>query len=207
MDVCAMTDLRKVNDGSLGRPVKAVIFDAYDTLVRIGEKLCPYHLLLASAARAGRMPRPDDAKALLTTDRSLSEAIEGLGAALASTEIDRIERALQAELLTIRPVPGVWSVLERLRAEGYAIGVCSNLATPYAAPVQILLPGLVDRAIWSFKAGCMKPEPAIYQMACSALGVTSQQALFVGTRWVFDVLGPREAGMLALQLVPDGNSP
>lgn len=62
-----------------------------------------------------------------------------LAAALASLEND-----LCAELASVALYPDASATLTVLRQAGIKIGVCSNLAAPYAIPVLKLLPFRLD---------------------------------------------------------------
>ncbi|MGQ5273799.1 HAD family hydrolase [Xanthomonas arboricola pv. corylina] len=100
--------------------------------------------------------------------------------------------------------PEVPAVLASLRGRGFRIGLCSNLALPYVAPIQRLLGPLVDDSIWSCDAGLLKPDPAIYQLAVSRLAVPEDSVLMVGDTYTADVEGPRNAGLKAKLLDRSG---
>ncbi|WP_417277422.1 HAD family hydrolase [Castellaniella sp.] len=64
------------------------------------------------------------------------------------------------------------------------------------ARVRRRLPGL-DAYILSFEVGVAKPDPAIYEAVCAALGCSPCEALFIGDSRRSDDLGPRAFGMPA----------
>jgi FMN phosphatase YigB (HAD superfamily) len=72
----------------------------------------------------------------------------------------------------------------------------------------------VDFAVFSSEIGRRKPDPAIFERALEALGVTPEEALFVGDRLWEDVGGAGAVGMRTVQAVwfraddyPDGGEP
>jgi HAD superfamily hydrolase (TIGR01509 family) len=108
-------------------------------------------------------------------------------------------RALTAELYL---PPANARALEELRAEGYKLGLVSNI-TLLGASVRedlhrLALLDLFDAVILSSELGVRKPHPRIYSAALEALGTTADQAIFVGDRLREDIGGPRDAGMRAI---------
>lgn len=187
--------------------VKGVIFDAFGTVVRIGDKKRPYRLLLDAAARMGRTPRKEDVPALMSMNFGLAAAAAWMGVQLPLQEITEIEQALFEELATVTPFAEVSPTLAQLRTAGFTIGLCSNLAEPYAAPIHCVLPEAFDAYVWSFEVGSVKPEDAIYSVACFMTGCAPHELLFVGDTYAADVEGPRRFGMQAIHLARDGKSP
>jgi len=183
--------------------IRAVVFDVYGTLVRIGERRAPYRALLARMEAAGRARQAGDAAAIMSRDLDLVGAAALLGADLSAPELAVLERDLQAELASVRLFPDSLAVLQALAARGLKLGLCSNLAAPYAAPVLRLLPAL-DAYAWSFEVGAIKPEPAIYAHACRQLGCEPGQVLMVDDTPEADLHGPRRYGMRSLLLRRDG---
>lgn len=186
--------------------VRGVVFDAFGTLVHIGQPRRPYRQLLQIAAAAARTPRSEVARAVMTRDLDLAGVTEWLGLDLSPSQFSELKVDLDFELDTITLFPDVCSVLEALHARGVKVGLCSNLATPYAAPIQALLPGAFDSCVWSFEVGALKPEPAIFQAVCRTLELPPAAILFVGDTYEADVAGPRAFGMKALHLARDGES-
>jgi HAD superfamily hydrolase (TIGR01549 family) len=87
-----------------------------------------------------------------------------------------------------------------LQRRGIKIALCSNLAEPYAAPIQRLLPVQLDAYAWSFERKAMKPDRALYEEVCEMLDCAPKQVLMVGDTQLADVDGPRRAGMQAILL-------
>jgi HAD superfamily hydrolase (TIGR01509 family) len=178
----------------------AVVFDVYGTLAEIGDKRAPFRQLLRLGERQGRPIGPGDAAALMRQPLGLREAGERLGIRLAAEQLAGLEADLHAELASIRLFPDAAATLHALRARGIKLGLCSNLAADYAAPVLALLPLRLDACTWSFDAGAIKPDPAIYDRACRALACAPGRVLMVGDTPAADVDGPRAFGMQSILL-------
>lgn len=183
--------------------IRAIVFDVYGTLVRIGERRAPFRALLARMEVAGRPRETGDASTIMSRELDLAAAAALLGAGLSAPELAELERDLETELASVRLFPDTLAVLQALAARGLKLGLCSNLAAPYAAPVLALLPPL-DAYAWSFEVGAIKPEPAIYAHVCRQLGCEPAQVLMVGDTPEADLLGPRRYGMRSLLLRREG---
>ena len=79
------------------------------------------------------------------------------------------------------PRPDAEKTLTALRAKGHKIGLISNCSPKVPALWEKMsIASLVDEPLLSSVVGLMKPDPAIYQLACERLGVRPQQCLYVG---------------------------
>jgi HAD superfamily hydrolase (TIGR01549 family) len=178
--------------------VRAVVFDGFGTLVEIGAPTHPYAQLLQAldleAAERHRLRRW-----IMTHDIGLSGVVNATGKSLAPARLDEIERALYRELTSVRCFAETRAVLATLKQRGYRLALASNLAAPYAVPVRLLLPDL-DAYVWSFEAGALKPQPAIYAAAAQAVGCAPADILMVGDSLKNDVEGALTAGFAALHL-------
>jgi FMN phosphatase YigB (HAD superfamily) len=183
--------------------MRGVIFDAFGTLVKIHEGSHPYRQILKLGIQQGRRPQPDDAKTLMTNPWGLAEAAQCLGISVESGVIEDIQRQLDEELDHISAYPDGLEAVELLKNAGFKVAVCSNLALPYAAAIERLYPSL-DGYSYSFEAGAIKPEFAIYQDACSRIDVKPCLIDMVGDSQRCDQTGPTEFGMQGWYLDRDG---
>lgn len=183
--------------------IKAVLFDVFGTLVEIKDRRRPYAHLLRLAEHAGRVPRPDDAAQIMSMNGDIWSIASWLGLSLTPTEQDEIASSLQRELASVMLFLDVIPVLCDLRERGVQLGVCSNLAKPYAAPVLSFLPFELDAYVWSFEVGAIKPDHRIYESACHSLRLRPEEVLMVGDTYEADYLGPKRFGMHALHLTRD----
>lgn len=177
-------------------PYKTIAFDCFDTLAYIGNPLQVFSKL----ARKGVASRIDPRR-VMCAPWTLSQAAMELGIDLDAAELAELESLLAEEVASIQLFPETREVLAELRAQDFQIAVCSNLALPYAAPVQRLLGDLLDIAVWSFEAAALKPSFAMYGRLLESCGSTVDETLMVGDSRTADYQGAKEAGMAALHLV------
>jgi putative hydrolase of the HAD superfamily len=102
----------------------------------------------------------------------------------------------------VAAAPGAAETLEALRERGYRIGLISNTIWPAEIHLEDLaeigvLPYL-DHTIFSGEAGVWKPSPQVFQHALAALGVSPEQAIFVGDSPREDIRGAQAVGMRAI---------
>lgn len=187
--------------------VKAVVFDVFGTLVEITEKRKPYSKLLQLLRDSGREPKDDDASRLMSSNVGLLGATQLFDVDIPPSALAKLELDLYAELQSIKLFPDTLSALTRLKTAGYKIGLCSNLAAPYAVPIKLLVPFELNAYTWSFEIGVIKPSPAIYQNACAALDCLPHETIMIGDTLEADYHGARRAGMHGLHLARQGGSP
>ncbi len=181
--------------------ITAVIFDAFGTTVHITRPTHPYRQLLREGRSRGRMPKVDDLRTLMTNELSLGEAACVLGIKLTPARLLLLERAMEEEVASIRPYPDALEAIAILHAAGVKVAICSNLAKPYGVAVKQILPDL-DGYVFSYQAGVTKPDPIIYQEACSLLGVQpgnefggQGRVVMIGDSPRCDRDGPRQVGI------------
>lgn len=179
------------------RPIRAVVFDVYGTLAEIRERRSPFKQLLRYAQEQGRLPQSDDAAHIMSYPGGLAEAANRLDIQLPIEVQTRLKAELAAELASIRLFDDVNATLADLKKRGFKLGLCSNLAEPYAQPILQQLKVPLDCYVWSFKVGAIKPEPRIYAYVVEQLGCNADEVLFVGDSGEADVSGPMKAGMQA----------
>jgi putative hydrolase of the HAD superfamily len=100
--------------------------------------------------------------------------------------------------------PGVAELLTDLRRQGYRLGIITNGSTQVQrAKIETTrLKPLVDVVVISEQEGIKKPAPEIFARALSRLGVTADEALFVGDNLELDIRGGRSAGLRTIWLCP-----
>jgi putative hydrolase of the HAD superfamily len=88
------------------------------------------------------------------------------------------------------------AVLDRLRADGYPLGLVSNATAESAeAWPTTSLAKRFDVAIFSSAVGLAKPDPAIYELAAGRLGAKAAECVFVGDGSDDELAGAAAAGM------------
>lgn len=188
-------------------PIRAVVFDAYGTLVEIKNKRSPYRQLFELSS-SGTITKTDYARAVMTRFTGLDQAATLLGlTSIPELEMSALKRDLQTEIESIALYQDTPLALRALSRAEIHIGVCSNLAAPYAEPVVRLLPFKLDAYAWSFETGCMKPDRAIYHHVCRMLDLEPSSVLMVGDREDEDFRGPISAGLNAIRLRRGSRNP
>ncbi|HTO07862.1 MAG TPA: HAD family phosphatase [Myxococcota bacterium] len=99
---------------------------------------------------------------------------------------ERVEIAPMMEAIGVesQPRPAMLGAIRRLRARGLRVGALTNNWAS-DAPDQskerrdLELRALFDAFVESAVVGLRKPDPRIYQLACRALGVTPDRAVFL----------------------------
>lgn len=194
-------------------PISAVIFDLYDTLVPGGGRGLRDAVSHAMAGDLGVDPEAFadavrssfDARArglmgdVAATARALAD---GLGAQPDPQAVARAaERRLDLHRSLLRPTPEVLAELDRLRADGYRIGLISDCS----AETPALWPGTplaerIDAAVFSCTMRTRKPDPALYRAVAAELGVEPERCAYVGDGASDELNGAAALGMTAIQL-------
>jgi HAD superfamily hydrolase (TIGR01549 family) len=169
-------------------PFKAVVFDAFGTLVQPVPRNGAYATVL-SKAKDARLAR----YSALTLDLPINDLAHHLGLSAVAAETIA---ALEEETRSVQLFEDTLNTIDALQAEGVHVSVCSNLAHAYGEPVRRLLPSIKD-FIFSYEVGRVKPEPAIYGKVRAMTGFDGRDTLFIGDTPKADVDGPEAFGMWA----------
>lgn len=187
--------------------IQAVVFDVFGTIAEIQERTSPFENLVALAMEADpKLTKSEARRRIMSTAVGLEGGARLLGVTLPPILLKELERDLQTELASIRLFPDTVPCLSTLRARGYRIGLCSNLAQPYADPVLKLLDrskAAPDSWAWSFDVGAVKPDPAIYADVCRSLHCAPTQTVMVGDSLQNDILGAQAQGIHGIHLARD----
>lgn len=181
----------------LDTKIKAVCFDAFGTLVEIKDKRRSHAALLGLMD----IPAREQLKhAIMRRPLSLEACIAQYAPMLAQEAAQSLNEDLAAELASITLRPQIETLWQSLRAGGYKIAVCSNLALSYGPPLLKILPGKTDALILSYDVGHIKPEAQIYQHVCDKLSLPADAILFTGDTKAADIDGPKAFGMQAMHI-------
>jgi putative hydrolase of the HAD superfamily len=98
------------------------------------------------------------------------------------------------------PFPNLLSTLDKLKTEGYFLGMITNgLGVFQSLSIQGL--GIQDyfqSILISEIEGVRKPDAEIFYRALKKLGTTAEQSVFVGDHPTVDILGAKNIGMKAI---------
>ncbi|AUX84712.1 hydrolase [Acinetobacter sp. ACNIH2] len=177
---------------------KVIIFDAFGTLVKIGESRHPYRRLMNWLKDNGRKPTTNDASIIMSNNLDFEELAVLFGKALPTELLKEINHDLQFELNTIMLFEDVIPTLQILKDLGFKIALCSNLAKPYGDKLKTILPkNLFDVLVLSYEVDAIKPEINIYETLRTKLDFQMCEALFIGDNPILDVEVPISLGMSA----------
>ena len=197
------------------RPLRAVLFDVGNTLLFLD-----YARLAEGVGSALGLPLTRDGLARHVsaatqameraggTDRTRAVAYLETLFVLGGVGRDRLGE-LHECLSRMHQEQHLWSgvaersaaALSRLRNAGLRLGVVSNSDGRVAEALEAAgLRQYFDVVVDSTLAGVEKPDPGIFHAALDALGVSPEEALYVGDLYDVDVVGARAAGMDAILL-------
>jgi putative hydrolase of the HAD superfamily len=153
--------------------------------------------LVEKSYREGRMEELDQASLF-------RESLSAIGFDLPDDTIQHVvqlDHSAWSNSLTVEPE--VLMVLEGLRADGYELGLVSNVSLYHDLMMADLermgLLPLLKAAVFSSDVKVRKPDARIFRTALERLEVEPMHALFVGDRLYDDVGGAHSVGMRAVQ--------
>ena len=115
------------------------------------------------------------------------------------TQAAELRRALARRLLAAVP-KSTLDTLDKLRANGSRLALVSNATAETAeAWPHTPLADRFDAAVFSCTVGLAKPDPAIYRLAASRLGIPPEACVFVGDGADDELTGAAAAGMTAIR--------
>lgn len=103
------------------------------------------------------------------------------------------------------PRPGLVELFDGLEARGFKIGVVTNGGETFQSKKvdRLGIRNRIQSLVISETAGCKKPDPRIFDIACQKLGVAHGECWFVGDHPVNDVLGATRCGMKGVWICDD----
>lgn len=120
--------------------------------------------------------------------------IEGEAVAIARRVYDEFGRPDRWALY-----PDVRPAFQRMKSLGLAVGIISNWDSRLVRLLNGLGIGdLLDDIVSSADVGLHKPDPRIFELACSRIGVDPREAAHVGDHHYADILGANAVGMRAV---------
>jgi putative hydrolase of the HAD superfamily len=126
------------------------------------------------------------------------EAVVAMYAIEQPEQIARGKQALIDDDSNVAFFEGVPETLRALKAQGYLLAIVTDTANSISAKLSWFERGgfghVWDAIISSIEVGTRKPDARIYQAALEQLGLTPDQAVFVGHR-ASELAGARAVGM------------
>jgi putative hydrolase of the HAD superfamily len=133
--------------------------------------------------------------------------LQNCGLDMAQINIDDVLLAYNwSPLPGVAPFDDTLSVLERLKTDGYKLGLITNAMQPmWMRDIELRAFGILDyldARLTSGDVGFMKPHPFIYWQALELLDVQPEESVFVGDRPANDIVGANEAGLTSVLMAP-----
>jgi putative hydrolase of the HAD superfamily len=205
------------------RAVRAVFLDAGGTLIHLdrayilqclsqrGLERTEAQFRAADAAARRRVGEvvanggpSDDASRWIAYGATLLAKLDCEGDHASAVRELVLKRHIEGRLWT-HAEEGTLQALQQVREAGYILGVVSNADGRVASFLEYAgLTDVLDFVVDSGAVGIEKPDPRIFELACSEAGVEAGEAVHVGDVYEIDVVGARAAGVHPLLIDPDG---
>jgi putative hydrolase of the HAD superfamily len=185
--------------------IRAILFDAGDILYtrqetgqQFKEFLKELSINSISQHHQGKKEIRDQAyKGLISQDAYWEEFIR-LHGINHPKQIQRGKQILASDGDNVHFFEGVSDTLAALKKMGFLLGIITDTATSVSTKLKWFEKGgfgtVWDSIISSNEVGVCKPDPLIYQAALNQLGVSAEQAAFVG-HCGYELDGARAVGM------------
>lgn len=165
------------------------------------------HGVVQSGEQIEVIEDPQFMHSCLTTDindrrQFLSEIARKHGRQVSEGSHAAFAEVLQRETNGFRLYDDVLPALKELRRRKFRLGLVSNL-WPFPAPFifgELGLGKYFEHLIYSFSAGCAKPDKEIFHEALKLFAVPPQTVLMVGDSLINDVQAALSVGMQAALL-------
>jgi HAD superfamily hydrolase (TIGR01549 family) len=180
---------------------RVIFFDIGHTLVT-GADRSPRRLL-GARLRLSEKDTKRVGQAIMTHP---STEPEGLATVLEEIlpQRDRAETALavkqvwEEQIQCVKEIEGATLLLRSLKAAGYRLGIISNIWHPFyqgfCEACDQLSP-LVDYNLLSYRMGCKKPSPDLFNEAVRRTGESASSCWMVGDSYELDIQPASRAGM------------
>jgi putative hydrolase of the HAD superfamily len=207
-----LTVLDKERQADLHRPLvptdnrmRAVLFDADGILYYRKEKEQEYQRIYKEfGLKVDEFPEAEKecyrrmaSIGLITFAQYKAEILKLLGVS-DPCQIARGIQIAEEESDNVQFFSGIRKTLTKLKDQQLYLGIVTDTSHPLHEKIEKLERGgfgdLWDSIIASREVGVQKPQPEIYQLALRQLGITADQAVFVGHKWI-ELEGARRVGM------------
>lgn len=183
----------------MGKSIKLISFDAFDTLIHIRKSTQWLQKVVSCCELPPDFSPMELHQRLLCSDTPALETMKQLGMVLDDDLAAATLRLLAQEQNTIEQVIFAKEILEEA-ASNYKTAVISNLSQDFGAPAQKALNHEFDHVLFSYELGYAKPDTRIFNKLITDSGLQPHEILHVGNSYTSDYLGATSVGMQALHL-------
>ena len=179
---------------------KAIIFDLYDTLLKIEIKSKPYLYLLNHFVSDGELTQKDVINHIMVNEEAAVRTISNMqDVGLLDEKFDTtlFLKYLDDEVESTSVINGTYRVLEELKKK-YRLFVLSNLATPYKYPYyKFHLEKWIEKAFFSCECDDKKPNPTFFQKVIDYSGLNKEDFIMIGDNPISDFKAAVDFGIEA----------
>jgi FMN phosphatase YigB (HAD superfamily) len=190
--------------------LRAVVFDLYETLVtqtgvdvpRAGALGDALGLEAGAYRKHWKQLRPLVLRGRLTFEQALTQVGSELGVHIPPERVRRAcDDRIRANTTVFQQIdPDLLALTRELARRGLRLATISNcMAEDVVAWPDSAFAPYFSSAVFSFRAGAVKPEAGIYLDAIAQLNVTAGEALYVGDGGDDELAGAERAGLRAAQ--------
>ncbi len=198
--------------------IKGIIFDLYDTLIYLeNEEYKRQEEIFAAEVGVDfdlyrtvwRKYMPHRMRGDIKTLRDMVKVLlKELKLPYNQRKLNRLEK-MQVDTLmsTIRFYPDVDNLLSHLKDRGFLLTLLSNTSHNSENVLEII-PWMhyFDHVVLSHKIGIIKPDPRIYLIALTNMGMKPDDCLFVGDGGSMELEGASNVGMITAKVIqPEQN--
>jgi putative hydrolase of the HAD superfamily len=174
---------------------KLVVFDLYDTLVRIKSSHDVFFKIVRLLDK-NNMTVEDFFK------EGFSKIMEKLN--ISEQKIAELNRLIKFEVDSVSLFEETGEVIDTLKKRGFKLGLISNVYDPYIKPFfELGLNDFFDFTIFSCEVGMAKPEPEIYHKMSELSDLSFNEMAMVGDSFTSDYETPASLGINSFWLNRD----
>jgi len=180
---------------------KAIIFDLYDTLIKIDKKSKPYLYLLNNLNPYGDVDTKTVINHVMTTDIrpiKLIEQMLDLSLLDSNFKTNEFLKLLDAEVESTTVIFNTYKSLAHLKGR-YRLFLLSNLSTPYKYPYYRLnLENWIEKPFFSCDERDKKPNASFFQKVVDYSGLHKEEFIMIGDNPISDYKAATDFGMKAI---------
>ena len=179
---------------------KAIIFDLYDTLLKIEIKSKPYLYLLNHFVSDGEISQKEVINHIMINDEAAVKTISNMQeVGLLDEEFDNtiFLKYLDDEVESTTIIAGTYRVLEDLKKK-YRLFLLSNLSTSYKFPYyKFYLDQWIEKPFFSCECNDKKPNASFFQKILDYSGLQKEDFIMIGDNPISDVKAAKDFGIEA----------